>query len=170
MASCLRSDFTWVWSPFCRHHVTEGPRLCWSLGRLPRAHQGTWWPRRACPAPVSGGRPAGGLGWALVSPEGCLLRSPPAARCRLEPQDRQHPHLRQGQAPAPCSWASSWLWSLCRPPCPPPPRPLPGPPPECHLRRPTTPTPRILKALSFCLISLHVGIREQDEGGAHGRR
>ena len=101
MASCLRLDFTWVWSPFCRHHVTEGPRLCWSPGRLPRAHQGTWWPRHACPAPVSGGHPAGGLRWALVSPEGCLLRSPSPARCRLEPQDRQGPHLLQGQAARP---------------------------------------------------------------------
>lgn len=43
-----------------------------------------------------------------------------------------------------------------RPPRPPAPRPLPGPPPKCHLQRPTTPTPCILKAQSFCLISLHM--------------
>ena len=77
--------------------------------------------------------------------------------------DRVHTCCRD-RRPDPCSWASSWLWPLSRPPCPPPARPLPGPPPECHLWRPTTPIPRVLKALSFCLISLHAGIREQDEG------
>lgn len=41
-------------SPFCRRCVTEGPCLCWSLGRQPPAHQETWWPCWARTAPVSG--------------------------------------------------------------------------------------------------------------------
>lgn len=54
VASCLCLDSTWVWPPFCCHCVTEGPRLCWSPGRLPHAHQETRWPRSACLAPISG--------------------------------------------------------------------------------------------------------------------
>ena len=76
-ASRLCLDSTQVWSLFCRHCVTEGPCLCWSLRRRPPAHQETWWPCWACTVPVSGRHPAGGLGWALVLPEGCMLRSLP---------------------------------------------------------------------------------------------
>lgn len=162
---CLCLDSTLGVASFCCHCITEGPSSLLEpreAGLPIKRHGGL----ALCLAwlPFQGDVLQEGLGglWSLQK-TACSGRPP--AHCRLEPQVGQSLHCHGTGGPTlfltprgcgPCPGHHAYhLPALCLD----------------HLLnvtcgRPTTPIPRILKALSFCLISLSHVYQRTGRGGA----